>query len=194
MYCKDCVQPITYPGGTTVSFGDFGLRIYEKGSDMTFGDYEVGDLFHIEKTDVYKKIAVKGFKSVEFVLLRSNKEEIWFVEARKTMPAKSNVERLDEDISEISQKFVDSFMLTCGMWFGQHFSNTELNENCDNFFKYGNKVIFALIVKNRKGKLTALAEYIKQKFPKNVRALWGFDVVVLNEEMAVSEKIIVAES
>ena len=194
MYPTDSESPIVYPDGTRVTFGDYGLRIYEKGSDMVFGDYEISNLFHIEKTELYKTLNGKGFKSVEFVLLRPNTKQIWFIEARKTMPAKSNKDRLEEDILEISQKFVDSFMLTCGIWFGQHINDVELHGNGDKFFKYGNKIFFALILKNRKGKLTALAEYIKQHFPKNVRTLWAFDVVVLNEEMAIDEKIMVAES
>ena len=194
MYPIDSESPITYSDGTCVTFGDYGLRIYEKGSEMVFGDYGIGDLFHIEKTELYKKLNGKGFKTVEFVLLRPNMKQVWFVEARKTMPAKSNKTRLDEDIVEISQKFVDSFMLACGIWFGQHVSKVEMHGNGDRFFKYGNRVIFALMLKNRKGKLTAIAEYIKQKFPKAVRMLWEFDVVVLNEEMAIDENIIVAEN
>jgi hypothetical protein len=160
---------------------------------MTFGNYDAANLFHIEKSKQYKKLSGRGFKTTEFVLLRSEKEQLWFIEARKTMPAITNVERLEEEILDISQKFIDSFMLTCGIWFGQNNSKAEMPNNRDRFFKYGNKVIFALIIKNSKVKLTAIAEYIKQKFPKNVRALWSFSVVVLNEEMAAEEKIMVLE-
>ena len=163
MYPTNSTLPITYPDGTQVTFGEYGMRICEKGSDMTFGDYGVENLLHIEKTELYKSLAGKGYKTVEFILLRPEAMELWYVEAKKTLPDEKNSERFEENLSEITQKFIDSFMLTCGIKHGEHFGKIDNFINGDEIFKNGNKVVFVLVIKYRKGKLMAIAEAIKQK-------------------------------
>jgi len=161
-------------------------------SDMLFGDYDEANCFWIEKTDLYGSIAGKGYKSVEFVLHRPDRYELQFVEGRSTLPAQGNVERYNEDIAEISQKFMDSLQLACGIWFGEHNSKVAVPQNGRSFFEYGTQVTFVLVIKNRRGKMTAIAEKIKREILREYR-LWGFKIVVMSEEIAIRDNLVVGE-
>jgi len=166
------------------------MRIPE--SDMLFGDFDEANCFLIEKTAIYRSISGKGYKSVEFVLSRPESNELLFIEGRSTLPAQANVDRYNEDISDISQKFMDSLQLTCGIWFGQHNASVKVPQNGNSFLKYGTQVTFILVIKNRKGKLTSIAERIKREILREYR-LWGFKVLVLNEDLAVRDNLVVGE-
>lgn len=51
-------------------------------SDVIFGPYDEKDLFHIEKSELYKSLG-EGLKTVEFILRASTTERgIVFVEAK----------------------------------------------------------------------------------------------------------------
>ena len=49
-----------------------------------------------------------------------------------------------------------------------------------------------LVIKNRKGKMTAIAESIKRELLREYR-LWGFKIVVMNEEIAIRDNLVVGE-
>jgi hypothetical protein len=164
------------------------MRIPEGG--LLFGDFDEVNCFWIEKTDLYRRLSGKGFRSVEFVLSRPEKRELIFVEGRTTMPATANLNRFNEDISEISQKFIDSLHLTCGIWFGEHCSNVVVPQNRESFFMYGTQLVFVLVIKNRIGKLTSIAERIKRELARE-HALLGFKVLVMNEELAIKDSLVV---
>jgi len=167
------------------------LRIVEEG--LIFGDYNDADFFHIEKTELYKRLSVKGIKSVEFILHQPDKSKLLLVEGKTTLPAKNNIEDFNKEISEISQKFMDSLQLACGIWFGGHNSKVEVPENGASFFRYGIQIVFVLVIKNRKGDLLHIADRIKKRLLREHR-LWRFDVLVLNESDAFNERLVVLES
>jgi hypothetical protein len=79
-------------------------------SGMRFGPYEERDLFRIEKSELLRRC--NGIKTVEFIY-KKKKNILWFVEAKSSAPIKrpDNMDDYDDFISEISQKFVDSFNL-----------------------------------------------------------------------------------
>ena len=74
-------------------------------SDVIFGPYDEKDLFHIEKSELYKSLG-EGLKTVEFILRASTTERgIVFVEAKsngsnpeKKMSQKKNVKSLKNSI------------------------------------------------------------------------------------------------
>lgn len=54
-------------------------------SDMQFGEYELEQVFQLEKSSQYtKKLKPNGIKSCEFILRRDNR--LYFVEAKKSCP------------------------------------------------------------------------------------------------------------
>ena len=166
------------------------MRIDEEG--LLFGDFELSDCFHIEKTKLYSKLSGRGFKSVEFVLHRPQKHELLFVEGKTTLPSIDNKVKYNDEIVEISQKFMDSLQLTCGIWFGRHNGNVAVPANSSYFFSYGIQIVFVLVIKNRKGNLVRIAEEIKRKISREHK-LWRFDVLVLNEDDARTHNLVVLE-
>jgi len=166
------------------------MRICESG--MMFGDYEPSNCFRIEKTKLYKKLNGKGYSSVEFILHKPDEKQLLFIEAKSSLPAIDSVDKYDEQIAGIANDFRDSFQLACGIWFGQHNGKVDMPENALHFFSYGTQVVFVLVIKNRTGKLTSIAEEIKQKLLKEYR-LWQFKVLVLNENDARTHNLVVSE-
>ena len=140
------------------------MRIIEEG--LTFGDYHDADCFHIEKTNIYKRLSGKGIKSVEFLLYRPEENKLLLVEGKSTLPAQNNKIAFDEEISEISRKFMDSLQLACGIWFGGHNQKIAMPKNCMDFFRYGVQIVFILVIKYRKGDLLHIADSIKKQLLK----------------------------
>jgi hypothetical protein len=167
------------------------MRIIE--GDLTFGDFDDENFFHIEKTNIYETLSVKGVKSVEFLLNKPEKNELLFVEGKTTLPSKGNLERYNEEIADISKKFLDSMQLAIGIWFGSHNPSVDAPLNKESFFAYGKQVIFVLVIKNRKGKFTAIEERIKREIHREYK-LMGFKVRVLNEELATKARLIAGEN
>jgi len=167
------------------------MRIDEQG--IIFGDYNDADCFHIEKTDLYTSLSGKGVKSVEFILHQPDNRKLLFIEGKSTLPAKKSVDAFKKEISEISQKYMDSLQLACGIWFGEHNNKVEVPENGANFFRYGEQIVFVLVIKNRKGNLIYIADMIKRQLQKEYR-LWRFEVLVLNEDDARKKQLVVCEN
>ena len=78
------------------------LKIHE--SDMWFHPPET-KTFLIEKSDTYRKVNTRGVSTVEFITL-GPKQNIMFVEAKKTAPDKENDKDISKFVASISKKFV----------------------------------------------------------------------------------------
>ena len=63
------------------------MRIIEEG--LTFGDFIEADCFHIEKTDIYKRLSGRGVKSVEFVLSKPDDNKLSLCGRRGHEPDRS---------------------------------------------------------------------------------------------------------
>ena len=159
-------------------------------SSMHFGVFDEADCFRIEKTDLYVRLSGRGFSSVDFILNQKSSNELFFVEAKTTLPANRNIPDFENEIHEISRKFMDSLQLICGIWFGEHNWKVEAPTNKDSFFTYGKQIVFVLVVKNRIGKLPSIAEKIKQTLRREHKLL-GFNVLVMNEDLAVKTNLLV---
>ena len=166
------------------------MRIIENG--LVFGDYDDANCFHIEKTDIYNRLSGKGVNSVEFILYRPEDRQLLFIEGKNTLASRTNRVSLNENISKIASKFMDSLQLTCGIWFGEYNRQVEVPKNGINFLQYGVRIIFVLVIKNRKGDLQYIADMIRTQLKKEYR-LWKFKILVMNEHNAKKMKLIVSE-
>ena len=159
-------------------------------SNMHFGVFDEADCFRIEKTDLYNRLSGQGFSTVDFILNRKFPNEMLFVEAKATLPANKNIPDFENELLEISRKFMDSLHLIIGIWFGGHNAKVKAPQKRDEFFTYGKQIIFVLVIKNRTGKLTAISEKIKQKLRREHKLL-EFNIWVINEELAAKSNLLV---
>ena len=89
-------------------------------SEMVFGSYQMEDVFPIEDSKLYDKLKKYGIKTVEFILFQ--KDKLMFIEAKKTTPnynSDNNLEKYNDYISEISQKFCDSIDIYMSTYIGR---------------------------------------------------------------------------
>ena len=77
------------------------IKIQE--SEMSFGEFQEENLFHIEKSKIYKNLG-DGIKTVEFIL-RYDEKSIVFLEAKKSCP---NVAKRYENEKK-SEKFEEYY-------------------------------------------------------------------------------------
>ena len=174
------------------------MRIYEEGSDLTFGDFSERDCFHIEKSRLYQKsLSTHGVKTVEFALIHPDTSngtgKLWLVEARKSFSHQEN--RFNSNITEISQKFIDSLQMSCSIWLGSHRNKAKLPSNIEDFFKHGGLFRFVLVIKehDKRELLTIIGEAIKAKLKKEFR-IWRFEIEVLDEELAIRRGLVIREA
>ena len=156
MYTSENTSPIIYDDGTTVTFGDFGMRLYDNGSDITFGNFNTADCFHIEKTRLYlKSISTHGVKSVEFIVHRpeANPKKTMLIEAKKTLATEEATTRsFKDEVAEIAQKFRDSLQLAYNIWLGGHTGKVSTPANYPQFFERDCEIRLVLVIKERREK------------------------------------------
>ena len=164
-------------------------------SCMKFRDFGADNCYLIEESQLYQtSLRHLGFKTVEFVTYRSandtKESKLIFVEAKTTLRPESAVSRFADEIADISQKFVDSLQIICGVWHGGRKDKVYLPANFDQFRENGKKIVFILIVKNGDARnLLTVKEAISRKLLKENR-LWRFEVKVLDEELARKENLV----
>ena len=164
-------------------------------SGMRFKDFGSDNCYLMEESRLYQKsLKHLGYKTVEFVVSHSvaNMEEhkLVFVEARTTLRPRSTKTRFDNEITDISQKFMDALQIICGVWHGGRKGKVPLPTGFSRFRDDGRKIIFLLVVKNGdKKELLTVADSIYRKLLKENR-LWKFEVKVLNEGLAIKENLV----
>ena len=162
-------------------------------SDMRFNDFDANSCYRIEDAPLYKgTLKHLGFKTVEFVLclkgIDDGQLKMMFVEAKPVIRPK-----FDNEIRQISQKFIDALQIVCGIWHGGRKDEEALPPNFKEFMQNGKKIVFVLIVKNcDKSDLLPAQEAIYKKLQRE-HALWKFEVKVLNEELAKKENLVLEE-
>ena len=166
-------------------------------SGMQFRDFGNDNCFRIEDSNFYKKsLQHMGYKTVEFVTYKrengNGEGSLYFVEAKTSLRPMSNEPRAVDEISDISQKFIDALQIVCGSWHGARQNKVSLPANFHEFKVDGSKIVFVLVVKNIENKnLLWVAEAIKGQLKREFR-LWKFAIKVLSEEMAIEEKLVVS--
>jgi len=168
------------------------MKIYERGSELHFGDFNEANCFHIESSYFYKNLSCKNVKTVEFLLLRPENNTLNFIEAKKTLSNVNNSSDIAKNIKDIAHKFIDSFQLSNAIWFGKHKHTNDLPANYDNFFVKDRVFNFVLVIKERHSNdLRFIKEMIKKEIKKDI-IIWKFEVYVLNEFMAKKRKLIIS--
>ena len=147
-------------------------------SEMQFGDFDSDSYYDIEQCNIYIKALGYGLKTVEFVLL---KDALCFVEAKPSVPAD-----FKQFISDVVQKFKDSFLLFLALYLKRH-EGEVLPENLANVAISKVPMTIVLVLKRTtKQDLIPVKDALAKAF-KGVLLSWNLSpnaVKVLNEESA----------
>ena len=158
-------------------------------SGLTFGEFEEADLFHIEKSSVYKSLKGKNEKvsTIEFIWYRKKDEceEILLVEAKSSSPKPGNQMDFEGFIDEIYLKFTHSIDLFFAIILKR------LKDDCNevpDIFKIADysvaKIKMILVISGHKIEwLLPLSEALRKKF-KRIRETWGIEIIPINHEQA----------
>lgn len=160
-------------------------------SGMCFGPYDEKQIFHIEKTDFYKKLKVEcgNVRTVEFIYFPQtggapNPKPVYFVEAKSSTPnpIRSQTEWMQFE-REIEEKFLHSFELFLSALMGRNFTD----EKCAAFKTLDPAqmhLVFILVINgHREEWLPPITEKLNKKL-KAHRKIWRSEVIVLNHETA----------
>ena len=153
-------------------------------SGMNFGKYDEKDLFHIETSEIYKKLG-DGIPTVEFIL-KYNGNNIVFLEATNRYESKEKELKFEEYYGSITEKFISSLQIYLAAIMNRYQETSEIGDNLRSVSNMKDvKLKFILVVKNAED-ITWLAGPLAELRARllKVRKIWGVEVVVLNEELA----------
>lgn len=158
-------------------------------SGMHFGDYPESHIFYIEKSEEYEKIKEKGVKIVEFVLLKEDK--LLLLEAKTTAPnpqSEETPERFGEYIAEIAEKMRNSLDLYLHQLARRELTDTLLDADYHSI-----SIVCVLVIKkHEKEWLAPVQEALSKELQKHIRinTIWKCQMIVINEEQAVSLNLV----
>lgn len=160
------------------------VQIEESG--MVFGNYPEEKVFRLEDSQTHKAVG-QGVRSVEFLYML--KEDLLaFVEAKASSPRKeTNMERYNEFINEILEKFVHSFDMYMASKVGRYDELSGLVASGDDIkLRYR----FVLVINGHEPSwLLPLKEELNRKLLYH-RKIWKSDVIVMNDEVARDKGLI----
>lgn len=157
------------------------IRVKESG--VSFAPFAPDNFFHMEKSDVYKKLG-KGYSTVEFLWVDAMKNFI-FVEAKSSSPRPDKTDHTDFDkyIDEISDKFQDSYQLFLASVLGRRKSEN-MGKEVRGFKADSSNIKFVLVIPTHKFDwLVALNDALKKQLRKTI-SIWNIEIAVMNEELA----------
>ncbi len=169
-------------------------------SGMSFGPFQMGYCFHVEKSEIYRRIQ-NNVSVAEFLLIRRatvKKTDVWVIEAKSSSPRPENLQDFDSFIKEIKNKLLNSFSLTLAACLKRHMKHLEKGKN-DLPVLFQNLDLsiidfrFILVVKGHKEEwLIPIQEALHQNLLATAKT-WSFSptfVAVLNEEMAAKHGLV----
>jgi hypothetical protein len=154
-------------------------------SGLLFGDYNDDDVFHIEKSQIYKDLDDCS-KTVEFVL-RISTDAIYFIEAKRSSPQPGNEKDFNAFINEISGKIEHSMDIFFAL-IVERMKDTKGEFPCSfQRVDYSRINITALLVINDHeiGWLPPIKDALTKKL-KRIIKIWNMQVAVLNHELALT--------
>ncbi len=162
-------------------------------SNMIFGPFEETDIFEIEKSNVNQMIG-QHIRTVEFIMRREGKqqeEQILFIEAKSSTPRQQTSKiRYDEFITEISEKFIQSFEIYHALKYNRYRTDVTMGEHLMKQEWDKVHIKFVLIIHGHKMEwLPPLREALMKNMNIYLK-IWKSTIVVLNDEMAKSYKLI----
>ena len=162
---------------------------------MDFIIQEKERLFHIEKSDLYKKLG-EGVHTVEFVYL-DNKSILQFVEAKTTCPNANNKnesrekqQKYEEYYQELTKKYEDSLGFLNSILMGIH-QDIGIGKEISAIQSYKNiRIRLFLVIKNAEEAWLGGSKAELEQRLLSLRKIWKLDIQVLNEELAVKKGMI----
>lgn len=159
-------------------------------SGMTFGPFNEGQCFHIEKSNIYANIR-QGVKIAEFLLLKNNNRThpvVWIIEAKSSTPRPETQPNFDDFMAEIQEKFVNALSLGWASCLKRHQqADTELPHQFKALDLSRTDVRFVLVINGHQELwLPPIQEAMKKALHAIIKT-WAFSptsVVVLNERLA----------
>ena len=165
-------------------------------SGLTFGPYPTGRCFHIEKSEIYTKIA-KNVRMAEFLLLRIKEKKpsiVWIVEAKSSSPQPETKEDFDKFINEVSEKLANAFFLCWATCLGRHAqADKKLPESFRHLDLSRAEVRFILVINGHKEEwLPPIQDQLNKTLYGIIKtwAISGVPVAVLNEDLAKKHGLI----
>ncbi len=165
-------------------------------SEMTFGEFDKENLFHIEDSQIYKNLG-SGIKTVEFIIKRSD-NCITFIEAKASCPNAANINesnekqtKFEEFYSSVTDKFIASLYIYLAAILNRFHNISEVGNALNSNDMQGTQIEFILVIKKADDiawLAGPLAELKKRLLM--VRKIWGIKVKVLNEELAERDGLI----
>lgn len=168
-------------------------------SGVDFGPIQEDDLFYIEKSQIYHSLG-DGLKTVEFIFLRNEGNNIILLEAKKTCPNERNRNESEEKLlkyeeyfSEIAQKVEDSINIFVTSILGRHLPKDNLGRN---FYKKihmkSAKMKFFLVITDpdvQEDWLPGPKAELERRL-LSLRKIWKLDIVVMNRDIARKKGLI----
>lgn len=166
------------------------MKITIPESDMLFGEFNEEDLFHIEKSNIYKDIG-SNIKTVEFILKQKN--NIILLEAKKSCPNASNKDeshnkqtKFEEYYSSITDKFIESLQIFLASILNKLPDNSDVGTAIKKIDDMKDiQIQFILVIKNAHD-IAWLAEPLAELNNRllQYRKICKIKIKVLNEELA----------
>jgi len=157
-------------------------------SGMTFGPFEEGHCFYIEKSETYRNLQ-QGVKMAEFLLLRFKSGKpttLWVVEAKSSTPRPMPQRDFEAFIEELRDKLINAFSLGLACCLKRH-TSTELPEPYRALDLSTSDFRFVLVVNHHKWEwLPPLQEALSKALHAAVKT-WALSipaVAVINDHMA----------
>ncbi|CAK0759946.1 conserved hypothetical protein [Gammaproteobacteria bacterium] len=165
-------------------------------SGMTFGPYQNGECFYIEKSTTYQTVQ-KNVPMAEFLLWRNGESPtVWIIEAKSSTPCPGRA-NFAEFIEEIREKLINAFSLAVALRLGRH-KNT--SEELPPLFKKMDlttlKFCFVLVINgHHKDWLPPLQEKLSESLRSTVKtwALGPSAVFVINDDQARKRGLILTD-
>ena len=173
------------------------ITIEESGA--VFGPFNEADLFHIEKSEILRKLGDK-IKTVEFVVVRNDNQALVFVEAKKSCPnsahrydSRERKQKYEKYFTDIVQKIEDSIRVTLAGILGRYGISREVGQNMQGLRALGKRPLqFVLVLTDPKVKddwLPSPKAELERRL-LSIRKTWGLEVIVMNRELAETYHLI----
>lgn len=156
------------------------VEIYESGIKFSV---EKDELFHIEKSNNFKKL---GIKTVEFVKYQKISKQIMFIEAKSSIPnPEKSPSEYEEFWNEIKEKHENSFNYIASSFIRFPERSSEFSESFKNILFQDSKILLFLIIPDMPNELLSGASDKFNKKLDGFKKAWGVnDIVVINKELA----------
>lgn len=164
-------------------------------SGMTFGPFPDKHCFHIEKSNIYKRIQ-NGLQIAEFLLIQPDKNKFLVIEAKSGSPDPTNAESkesFEDYITKVSQKLLNAFTLGLALCLERHVNNKDDISNCFKEITHDSvKIILLLVINGHKEEwLIPITEALQKKL-KSISKIWPLEIYAINEKIALKYHLIQA--